>query len=80
MFAFVAAAFLITYASGTIMLFLLEELGATSPSHLTASAGIDLALGALLIALAVRLFLKRPGPAPAARRRSPADPRRSIAI
>jgi Sap, sulfolipid-1-addressing protein len=61
-FAFVACAFLVTYASGTIMLFLLEELGATSPSHLTASAGLDLALGVLLIALAVRLFRRRPKP------------------
>jgi Sap-like sulfolipid-1-addressing protein len=61
-FAFVAAAFLVTYASGTIMLLLLEELGATGPSHLTASAGLDLALGALLVALAVRLLVKRPRP------------------
>ncbi len=61
-FVFVAAAFLVTYASGTIMLLLLEELGATSPSHLTASAGLDLALGVLLIALAVRLFVRRPRP------------------
>jgi len=58
-FVFVAAAFLVTYASGTIMLLLLEELGATSPSHLTASAGLDLALGVLLIALAARLFVTR---------------------
>jgi hypothetical protein len=61
-FAFVAAAFLVTYASGTIMLFLLEELGATSPSHLTASAGLDVVLGVLLIALAVRLYVRRPKP------------------
>jgi hypothetical protein len=61
-FAFVAAAFLVTYVSGTIMLVLLEELGATSPSNLTASAGLDLALGVLLIALAVRLFVRRPKP------------------
>jgi hypothetical protein len=61
-FAFVAAAFLVTYVSGTIMLVLLEELGATSPSHLTASAGLDLVLGVLLIALAVCLFVKRRKP------------------
>jgi hypothetical protein len=61
-FAFVAAAFLVTYVSGTIMLLLLEELGATSTSHLTASSGLDLALGVLLIALAVRLCVRRPKP------------------
>jgi hypothetical protein len=61
-FAFVAAAFLVTYASGTIMLLLLEELGATGPSHLTASAGLDLARGVLLIALAVRLLRRRSKP------------------
>lgn len=59
-FAFVAAAFLVTYASGTVMLFLLEELGATGPSNLTASAGLDLVLGVLLIALAARLYIRRP--------------------
>jgi hypothetical protein len=61
-FAFVLAAFLTTYAMGTVMLFLLEELGATSTTSRSASAAIDLALGVLLIALAVRLQRKRPGP------------------
>jgi hypothetical protein len=63
-FAFVAVAFLVTFVSGTIMLLLLEELGATSPGHLSASAGLDLALGVLLIALAVRLYVRRPKPGP----------------
>lgn len=61
-FAFVLAAFLTTYAMGTVMLFLLEELGATSTTSRSASAAIDLALGVLLIALAVRLHGKRPDP------------------
>jgi hypothetical protein len=59
-FAFVLAAFLITYAMGTAMLFLLEELGATATASRSASAAIELALGALLIALAVRLQRERP--------------------
>ncbi len=59
-FAFVFAAYATTYVSGTIMLLLLEELGATSTSSRTASAGLDLALGVLLIGLAVRLQMKRP--------------------
>jgi hypothetical protein len=61
-FAFVLAAFLITYAMGTVMLFLLEELGATATTSRSASAAIELALGVLLIALAVRLQVKRPAP------------------
>ncbi len=59
-FAFVFAAFLTTYATGTAMLFLLEELGATTTTSRSASTAIDLALGLLLIALAVRLQRKRP--------------------
>jgi hypothetical protein len=61
-FAFVVAAFATTYALGTVMLFLLEELGATSSQNRSPSAAIDLALGVLLIVLAVRLQRKRPGP------------------
>lgn len=61
-FAFVFAAFLITYAAGAAMLFLLEELGATSTTSRSAGAAIELALGGLLIALAVRLQRKRPDP------------------
>jgi hypothetical protein len=61
-FAFVLAAFLITYAMGTVMLLLLEELGATTTTNRSASTAIELVLGVLLIALAVRLQRKRPDP------------------
>ncbi len=61
-FAFVLAAFLVTYAMGTVMLFLLEELGATATTSRSASTAIELVLGGLLIALAVRLQRKRPDP------------------
>jgi Sap, sulfolipid-1-addressing protein len=57
--AFVAAALLITYAIGTILLFLLEDVGATGSHHLTPSAALDLALGLLLLALTVRLRRKQ---------------------
>lgn len=69
-FAFVAAAFLITYASGLVMLFLLEELGATSTTDRSASAALDLGLGVLLIALAVYLQLERGKPAGESSKRS----------
>lgn len=58
-FAFVLAAFLITYAMGVAMLFLLEGLGATAHANHSASAVIELVLGVLLIALAVRLRRRR---------------------
>ena len=58
--AFVLAAAVTTYAIGCLMLFLLEELGATSSQDHSASAGIELGLGVLLILLAVRLRSKRP--------------------
>jgi hypothetical protein len=61
-FAFVAAAFVITTATGAVMLFLLEELGATSTTNRTASSALYLALGILLIALASRLWINRPRP------------------
>ncbi len=57
--AFVVAALLITYVIGAILLFLLEDVGATGSHHLTPSAALDLALGVLLLALAVRLRRKR---------------------
>ncbi len=57
--AFVLAAMLITYAIGTILLFLLDDVGATGSHHLTPSAALDLALGVLLLALAVRLRRKQ---------------------
>jgi Sap, sulfolipid-1-addressing protein len=58
-FAFVFAAYAVTYASGTLMLFALEELGATSSANRSLSAAIDLALGVLLMVLAVRLQARR---------------------
>jgi MFS family permease len=61
-FAFVFAAFLITYAMGVVMLFLLEELGATTTANRSASTVIELVLGVVLIAVAVRLQRRRPGP------------------
>jgi hypothetical protein len=61
--AFVLAAAAITYAVGTLALFLLDEIGATGPHHLTPSAALDLALGALLLGFAVRLRRKQPAPA-----------------
>jgi hypothetical protein len=57
--AFVLAALFITYAIGTILLFLLEDVGATGSHHLTPSAALDLALGVLLLGLAVRLRRKQ---------------------
>ena len=57
---FVLAAAMITYVLGALMLFLLVELGATRYLHRTPSAAVDLALGALLIVLAVYLRRKRP--------------------
>ena len=64
-FAFVLAAFVTTYVSGCVMLLLLEELGATSSQNRTPSAAIELALGVLLIGLAVRLQSRRPEPSAA---------------
>jgi hypothetical protein len=62
-FAFVLAATTVTYASGTLMLFVLSDLGATGPGHHTPSAALDLALGVLLIGLAARLRRKQRNPA-----------------
>ncbi|HEY5195004.1 MAG TPA: GAP family protein [Solirubrobacteraceae bacterium] len=61
--AFVLAAAAITYAVGTLALFLLDEIGATGPHHLTPSAALDLALGVLLLGFAVRLHRKQPASA-----------------
>jgi hypothetical protein len=61
-FAFVLAAALTTYAIGILLLFVLVELGATGSHHRTPSAAIDLALGVLLVMLAVRLHRRRPDP------------------
>jgi Sap, sulfolipid-1-addressing protein len=76
-FAFVLAAGITTYATGTVMLLLLEELGATSTQNRSAGAGIDLALGVLLLLLAARLYSKRPDPnhpSPAADAATPKGP------
>jgi hypothetical protein len=62
-FAFVLAAWLVTYAMGVLILYVLVELGATGPHHLTPSAALDVALGVLLILLAIRLRRKRSDPA-----------------
>jgi hypothetical protein len=65
-FAFVLAAAITTYATGTVMLLVLEELGATSAQSHSAGAAIDLALGVLLILVAIRLRRRRPDPGTAA--------------
>ncbi len=57
---FVLAAAAITYALGAVMLFVLVELGATGSIHRTPSAAVDLALGVLLIVLAIYLYRRRP--------------------
>ena len=65
-FAFVVAAGLVTYGVGALILYALVELGATGSHHITPGAAVDLALGALLFLLAVRLHRRRPDPAAAA--------------
>lgn len=64
-FAFVFAALLVTYAIGTLLLLVLVELGVTGSLHVTPGAAVDLALGVLLILLAIRLHRRRPDPAAA---------------
>lgn len=61
--AFVLAAATITYAVGALVLFLLNDVGATGPHHLTPSAALDLGLGVLLLGFAVYLHRKQPAPA-----------------
>lgn len=56
--AFVAAAILVTYATGVLVLFVLKDVGATG-LHYTPSAAVDLGLGVLLLGLAVRLSRPR---------------------
>jgi hypothetical protein len=62
-FVFVLASALTTYAMGTLLLFVLVDLGATGPQHRTPSAALDLALGVVLLFLAVRLRRQQPDPA-----------------
>jgi hypothetical protein len=62
-FAFVLAAGLVTYAVGALILYALVELGATGAHHLTPGAAVEVALGVLLMLLALRLHRKRPAPA-----------------
>ncbi|HEV7936427.1 MAG TPA: GAP family protein [Solirubrobacteraceae bacterium] len=61
--AFVLAAATITYAVGALVLFLLNDVGATGPHHLTPSAALDLGLGVLLLGFAVYLRQKQSAPA-----------------
>jgi hypothetical protein len=64
-FAFVLAAGLVTYSVGALILYALVELGATGSHHLTPGAAVDVALGVLLMLLALRLHHRRPDPAAA---------------
>jgi Sap, sulfolipid-1-addressing protein len=57
---FVLGALVVTYALGVLMLFVLNELGATGPHHWTPGGAFDLLLGVVLIGLAVHLRRKRP--------------------
>jgi hypothetical protein len=75
-FFFVLAAGLVTYAVGALILYALVELGATGSHHLTPGAAIDVALGVLLMLLAVRLHRRRPDPAAAAAEPASATPSR----
>lgn len=59
-FAFVSAAAIVTYATGTLMLIVLEEVGATGTRELSAGAAVDLALGVVLVGLAAHLYRSRP--------------------
>jgi hypothetical protein len=60
--AFVLASLLVTYAVGVLILFVLVEAGVSGSRRLTPGAGVDIALGVLLLGLAVRLRLRRPSP------------------
>jgi hypothetical protein len=57
---FVLACVIATYAVGTLLLFLLIDLGVSGPKHRTPGAVIDLALGVALLLLAVWLHRRVP--------------------
>jgi hypothetical protein len=61
-FVFVLAAAITTYAMGVLLLFVLVDLGVSGPHHRTPSAAIELALGVVLVLLAVRLRRQQPKP------------------
>lgn len=60
---FVLAAAITTYAMGVLLLFVLVDLGVSGSHHRTPSAALELALGVVLILLAVRLRRQQPKPA-----------------
>ncbi len=60
-FLLVTAALLTVFVTGSLMLLLFQELGATSQQQRSVSSGLYIAGGAALLWLAVRL--RRPGPA-----------------
>ncbi len=57
---FVLAAAITTYAVGALLLFVLVDLGVGARQHKSLGPGVDIAIGVLLIFLAVRL--RRPSP------------------
>jgi hypothetical protein len=57
---FVLGALIVTYVLGVLMLFVLDELGATGPHHWTPSGAFEVLLGVTLIGLAAYLRRKRP--------------------
>jgi Sap, sulfolipid-1-addressing protein len=61
-FAFVLAAAMVTYVVGLALLFLLVDLGVTGSSNRTPGGAVDLVLGVLLLALALRLYRRRNRP------------------
>ena len=61
-FAFVLAAATVTYLVGVVLLFLLVDLGVSGVSDKSPGGVVDLALGVLLLALALRLYRRRNRP------------------
>jgi hypothetical protein len=59
-FLMVCAAVLTVFATGALMLLLFEDLGASGNQHRTPSAGVEIAIGAVLLGLAYRLSRPRP--------------------